>query len=444
MRILLIGTDRYVLDACVRRGLDVVLVRGFHSVDNGQVEVPAGITVIAVEDQKNPEHVLAALLRAGYGATRFDAVQTTNEQSLVTAMVLARLYGCDRLDPLAAVLFRDKWLQKDAVRRAGVATARSTFVSDFRELPKLPYERAVLKPAAGAGTALTAVVRNDAELAEAAASFQARNAAVRQFVLEEYVEGDEWVADGVVVDGDLRFLALGSYGMPCLEAVSGATPLRMRRFDPDTETHVYELARPLATRALNALGLTAGVFHMELFWDGARLLFSECAARRGGGLIQEEVHFKFGVDLADAAVAVALGQAPALDAAVRPEAVGTTFLVGPSGVLLSSPTPADLRIQPGVRFARVEMPRGAVIAAGLADTNSRVGIALVTGENAVELFTRMDALTRLFAASCEVLPATASPSELRAWQRERWPDVDFDGGLYTPTRRRLAVDIPRL
>ena len=118
--------------------------------------------------------------------------------------------------------------------------------------------------------------------------------------------------------------------------------------------------------------------------------------------------------------------------------MGSTFLTGPAGVLVSSATPAELRERPGVEFARVEIPRGAVIPGKVSDTNTRVGMALVTAASAAELNARMDELVHWFAGSCSVLPADVSVGGLRHWQRDAWPEIDFDGGLFTCAPLALA------
>ena len=47
------------------------------------MQVPEPLTDLRVEDQANPEQVLAGLHRAGLAASGFDAVHTTDEFALV-------------------------------------------------------------------------------------------------------------------------------------------------------------------------------------------------------------------------------------------------------------------------------------------------------------------------------------------------------------------------
>ena len=122
--ILMLGTDRYAMRACLEHDIDAVVVCGPGGRDNGFVPVPDGLRALPVDDQAGAEAILMALHRAGLGEHRFTGIQTTDEWSLVTGSLLAGHLGCHFLDPVTAIHFRDKSLQKARVRAAGVTTAR--------------------------------------------------------------------------------------------------------------------------------------------------------------------------------------------------------------------------------------------------------------------------------------------------------------------------------
>jgi biotin carboxylase len=435
--VLLIGADRYLLRACVQAGADTVCVTGPGTRDEGAVSVPAGVRAVFAEDQKNPEAVLAALHRAGLGARRFDAVLTANEYALVFAAVLARVLGCRGTAPEVAVRFRDKWLQKRLIAAAGLATARSTLIEDIRYLGDSPLPdpgRAVLKPAAGVGTALTAEVTTEAELRAAAATFARQRPRVRTYVVEEFIDGEEWLVDGVVFGGELMFWSVASYRQPCLATLQRRAPLTFRRFDPAADAQDCQAAGDLTRRALAVLGLTDGVFHLEMFREHGtgRLVFSECAARRGAALVHEEVQFKFNVDLGEEALRCALGRAPRLDVKVAPEQVGAVYLNGRPGTLVSCPSAAQVMARAGARYVRVELPAGSLIEDGLPDTSTRVAQVMVAADSAGLLARRQDELCEWFGERLVIVPAGATPRMLREWQRRTWPGEDLADVLYGP------------
>ena len=189
---------------------------------------------------------------------------------------------------------------------------------------------------------------------------------------------------------------------------------------------------PVVALALTTLGLQDGVFHMELFHHDGGLFFSECAARRGSALVQEEVHLKFSVDLAEESVRAALGLAPRLDVAVLPDTVGATYLSGRPGTLIGRPERAEVLAREGVRFLQHDLPLGSHIPESLADTNSQVAQAMVTADDPEQLGERIRALCDWYEQRLVVVPPDATGTALRAWQRETWPDSDHEDPLYRP------------
>ncbi|WP_157851245.1 MULTISPECIES: ATP-grasp domain-containing protein [Streptomyces] len=435
--ILLLGVDRYVVSACCRLGVDAVAVYGPVTRDNGLQEIPDGVTAVFCDDHRNPEAVLTALHRAGLADRQFDAVQTTDEWALVTAAVLGAALGCRALDSGAAVLFRDKYLQKERVRAAGVLTARTWLVEDIHfldgDVPPMPFTPAVIKPVAGAGTSQTSVVNDGAELETLARAYRKRRTASRTFVAEEFMEGQEWTADGIVSGGELVFYGLGEYGASCLSVIESGASLRMRKFDPHTERWAYDLAGPVVLAALTALGAPDGVFHMELFHDPetGQVAFSECALRRGGALTQEEIHCKFNVDLGEAAVLCALGDRPAPVVKVRSGTVGSSYLPSRAGTLLSCPTPEQLRQLPDVEFARIDQPPGMVLPEAFGATGERLGQVMFTTDSVDLLDQRVEETQSWFLEHLRVIPHEVVTRRLRDWSREV-VGADYADVLYDP------------
>jgi len=415
--LLWIGSDRHALNACIRNGIDVILIQGASGHDFGY-DIPDGLRGrILVDDQRNLECLTAAVVRAGL-ADGIRAVGTNDERCLLVAGALARSLGCPGPDPMTVIRFRDKAIQKTAVARAGVPVADFTVVPDIRELPEpleVPGWPLVAKPIAGAGTSMTHVLPDAAALRKLSADCRARKFGSRTFLLEKYVPGEELQVDGVVSGGRLQFLCVGTYGQPCIEAIADNVPVRMVKADPTEDADVYAAVTPVVTTALAALGLTDSVFHMELFRDftTGELTFGECAARRGGGLIQEEIRFKFGIDLAEAAVLMSVDGAWEGRPQVRPDYVGSTFLPIHPGTLLRCPSADEIMRQPGVAYARLEVPLGFTMSGQAGDTVVKIGQALLSAPTPKELNERMDALLTWFDAGLEVVPPNLTGAELR-------------------------------
>jgi biotin carboxylase/acyl carrier protein len=425
--LLLLGLDRYTLRACVTEGIPAVVVCSHTSWDRGSIEVPQQIPVLRVDDQRNAESVLSALHRAGLADGGLRGLQTSHEESVVTAAVLGRALGLNALPVPAAVALRDKSVQKSRIRAAGLRTARCRVIEDLAAVDGTPmrdFARAVLKPIAGSATRRTTFLESEADLLAQAAQVRGASEPARSYLLEEAVTGDEWLADGVVHRGELRFLALGRYQEPLLRMLNTDTPLIMYRLDPVGDADAYTRVEPVVRTALTALGLDDGVFHMELFVDDetGHVTFSECAGRRGGGLIQEEVHLKYGVDLGRAAVRVAADLDPDLRPDVLTATVGSTMISGPGGTLVSCPTPAELMTQPGVEFARLHAAYGTTLGSGRGSTTERIAETLIVADSADGVLHRADGIRRWFLDRTVVVPTRPTGRELRFWQARHWPD----------------------
>jgi len=446
--LLLIGAEPYITRACLELGVELVVVYATAVKDaDALADVPDSVHTVFVQDQRTPEAVLSSLYRAGLadgpGGRGYDAVLTFNEHALVNGAVLARQLGCRGMDPELAVRFRDKWLQKKVIRDAGIRTARSTVIEDIAypgEIPELDSWPRVLKPIYGVGTQLTALVSDMTELRQAAARFYRRQPRYRVYVAEEFSRGDEWTADAVIFRGEIQFLSVATYQEPCLTVLEKHDPLTYRRFDPEADAGVFSAAAPFVRRCVEALGVTDGIIHMELFHDPAtgELTFGECNGRRGAALVPEEIRYKFNVDLGEEAVRCALGLTPRLDVKVSPDSIGNTYLLGPPGLLVSSPSPAQVLAQEGTRYVMLELPVGSVIPDSLNDMNTCVGMAVVTAPSPDALYRRMAGLRTWFASQLVVAPQDVSTRTLRAWHRGVWPDVDLNDADYSQTRLSLA------
>jgi hypothetical protein len=228
-------------------------------------------------------------------------------------------------------------------------------------------------------------------------------------------------------------LSVATYQEPCLTVLEKQDALTYRRFDPEVDAGVFRVAEPFVRRCIEALGVTDGIFHMELFHDPdtGELVFGECNGRRGAALVPEEIRYKFNVDLGEEAVRCALGLTPRLDVKVSPDSIGNTYLLGPPGVLVSSPSPAQVLAREGTRYVTLEQPVGSVIPGSYGDMSTRAGMAVVAAPTSDALYRRMAELRSWFASELIVMPPDVSRRSLRRWHRQTWPDVDLDDASYT-------------
>jgi hypothetical protein len=432
--VLMLGADPYVLRACELHDVDAVLLCNSAAYDSRRLRLPPNCTLVRVDDVTSVEDCLGALHREGLAGRHFDGIQTTWEWSVVTATALACVLGCEAMDPVVALHFRDKSLQKSRLADAGIPVAKFVVIPDIFDVSQVPleFERAVLKPIAGGGTTSTSVVRERKDLQEASLAAREARATKRTFLLEEFVDGDEWMAEGIVNGGEVIFFGLGVYTEPCLAAINGQVPISLRRIDPGSEADAYERAEPVVRSAIAALGLRDSVFHMELFCerDTGRIYFSECAARHGGAMTQEQVHAKFNVDLSEAALLCAIGQEIELKVRVDPKVVGCAGLYGPAGTLVSYPTADELIKQPNVAFAQTYVPPGADLNSKFSASADMLAALLLITESVEEFDRRVQELRLWFGDRVAVAEPTLTSGERWAWQQRHWPEREYPDWLY--------------
>ncbi len=418
-RLLMVGSDYQAVEATRDLDLEITLLYGGATRDWG-LPVPPGVRAVFVDDQKSIDSALIGLYRAGIDPAAFDAVYAHDDMSLMTASALGRMFGVRHIPPQVVALFRDKDLQKSRIRQAGLPVTEHLVIEDIRQVPddfELPFTPAVVKPVAGMATQSTHVVRDLADLRRVSRQCREQGVSARTFIVEAFVDGEEWFVDGAVSGGEVRFAALGRYAQPCLSAITEQAPVRTYSVDPADEA--YELALPLVSEALAVLGLTDGVFHMELFHHAGTntLTFSECAARRGGGPLADQVRYKFGVDLASYSVRCALGKVSEIPTEVRPGVVASSFLPLVPGYVLGYPSAAEIVALDDVVHTRVYLPLGARVAAAGTNTFRRLGEVTVHCDTVEQATRRLDEVVDWFVQRMEALPLAPTFHEL--WPTER-------------------------
>ncbi|MFD3424241.1 ATP-grasp domain-containing protein [Streptomyces decoyicus] len=253
-------------------------------------------------------------------------VVTWDEYYLLATARLADRFGLPGNSPDAALAARDKARSRQRFAAAGVPSAASTWIHSL-EAAASAAERigypVVLKPASHAGSVGVTRVDTIADLLrgwDIAATAAHEGPEDRGVLIEEYLDGPEVSVETVTYRGVTTPVALtrksvgfAPYFLETAHSVTADDPL-------------LETVAPLAARALEAVGITDGVSHVEMRFtaDGPRVI--EVNARLGGDLIGDLVRRATGVDLPRAAAAIACGKTPDLRATEhRSAAIGMLY-----------------------------------------------------------------------------------------------------------------------
>ena len=164
---------------------------------------------LCVPSLVDTDSVLAAV-RQKAAQTPIDRVECLWEPFMTLAAQLREMLDIDGMHTAQTELFRDKKKMKDALDAAGLRTPRNstaTGTDAIRAAAELIGLPLVIKPIAGAGSAHTHEVRDQAGL-EAAIEDVGEH---REVSVEEYIEGEEYTFDTVCANGRILYENIAWY-----------------------------------------------------------------------------------------------------------------------------------------------------------------------------------------------------------------------------------------
>jgi formate-dependent phosphoribosylglycinamide formyltransferase (GAR transformylase) len=219
------------------------------------------------------------------------------EPGVLLAARLREALGAPGATLEEAVPFRNKDRMKQVLSAAGIRTPRhelATTADGCRDAARRIGFPLILKPIAGAGSADTHRVADEAEL-EAALT---RLDHLDEVNVEEFVEGEEYTFDTICVDGRVAYHSISWYRPRPLVArtVEWISPqIVMLR---DTEAEELAGGREMGHAVLKALNFRTGFTHMEWYRkaDG-EIVFGEIAARPPGARSVDVMNYASDVDL---------------------------------------------------------------------------------------------------------------------------------------------------
>ena len=228
------------------------------------------------------ESMLEAVRRV-QGRGRVDRLEATVEAHILPVARVREEAGIPGTTVRTAFLCRDKPAMKEALRDAGVATARSTGAGSADAVRRFAAEVGfplILKPRRAAGAAGTFRADDAESLERAMAECGADRGA--PVAVEEFVEGHEGFYDTLCVDGKPVHDFVSHYYPNVLEA------MRTRWISPQIvvtnrmDAAGYGELKDMGARVIRHLGIGTSATHMEWFFGPKGLRFSEIGCRPPG------------------------------------------------------------------------------------------------------------------------------------------------------------------
>jgi biotin carboxylase len=226
-----------------------------------------------------------------------DRVECLWEPFMTLAAQLREALDIGGMHTAQTELYRDKEKMKRALDTADLRTPRHTTATGADAIRAaaaaigLPL---VIKPIAGAGSAHTHEVRNDAALDTAIEDVGEH----REVSVEEFIEGEEFTFDTVCSDGQILYENIAWYRPKpiigrAVEWISMQT-VNLR----DIDRPELAAGRELGRQVLKALDFRYGFTHMEWFRtpDG-EAVFGEIGARPPGGRSVDLMNYTHDFDI---------------------------------------------------------------------------------------------------------------------------------------------------
>ncbi|HEY1621689.1 MAG TPA: ATP-grasp domain-containing protein [Streptosporangiaceae bacterium] len=325
------------------------------------------------------------------GRHGIDAVLTISELAVYPAAVIAQELGLPGNAPQAVHRVRNKDLCRDRLRAAGFRQPRIALCRSEQDAARFMAQTGpgpwVVKPRDGMASIGVSLLDGPAGLPAALERFGGPPPAfgslprTGSFLVEDYVEGEEFSAEGVVRSGVPQVLSLTR------KQVGPGFVETGHRAPAGLAVGTAAEAAAAVSGALTEIGITRGIFHVEFWVTSSGVVLGELHDRPGGDYLHALVeHRRPGLELYGTVLDDLLGLPPAPVPAAT-GAAAASFLLIPPGRLTAVHGWDKLTGHPAVLAADLWAAPGDVIEP-VTDSFGRHGVFVVgadTGDEADRL-----------------------------------------------------------
>jgi len=310
---------------------------------------------------------------------KIDAVTTTGTDVAVpTIGYLNEKLGLPGISFETALLTNNKILMQRRFKKAGVPAARffecMTFDDVKAHAKKMDLPVIIKAPNSSGSRGVTVVTsEHDLEKAFLAAKSIALDEAV---LMEELLVGEEFGAQAVVVDGNIRAFFCHNDTVtapPVTVPVGHSCPSQLSQ-------NVQTEAQDVSARAIGALGVTNAVCNCDLIFTNQGVCILEIGARVGATGIPEIIHLHYGIDLYEFALFFALGKKPVIPSLKGPASAIRIVESPRTGKLLRCFVPEEIMRRKGVVQINLDYPVGSQVRKFCVGPD-RIGSVVVTSED---------------------------------------------------------------
>ncbi|WP_167541616.1 ATP-grasp domain-containing protein [Xenorhabdus doucetiae] len=215
-----------------------------------------------------------------------ERVISIGELSQYSAGFLTDQLKCGGLSFDAINLTRDKRLMKTKFKELGLPCANFYSYQDNNHFSMFSYPL-VAKPACGFALFNTKLMHNSDQLNDYVNNFKEfkdPHLISNAIIIEDFVDGDEYVADCFISSNQVMFLSISKDNLPCMNVTNEAV-----RFDSaeylniKLNSELYKCIHNYYSKIISGFNINACICHMELFINkSGEVIVSEVATRPGG------------------------------------------------------------------------------------------------------------------------------------------------------------------
>ncbi len=293
------------------------------------------------------------------------------ESGVELAEQLSGQLGTPANDPEHCEARRDKFLMTEVVKRYGLRTALQFRSGDVEELVTWTRDTldwpVIVKPPKSVASDHVYCCHNSEEVRKAASSILADvnvlGASNPVAIVQEFLDGTEYVVDMVSVDAQPKLTAVWQYDRPrgmrefiCYDA------MRLLPYSGQRQSSLQAYAGDV----LRALGIRFGPSHCELIWRDEEPVLVEIGARLTGGMNAVVSRYCSGICQLDETISAILAPEDFLSSLdSRPELqqhVANVFLATPRrGTLVRTRHVEDIKALPTLHSMSVSTQRGKIL-----------------------------------------------------------------------------------
>lgn len=217
----------------------------------------------------------------------FDRVIALSEYQILDGALIREKFNIFGPKPQQISKSRIKSIMKSAILDSNIKTSKSILLTDLFKNKKFSTDKKlVLKPIDGAASNEVEIFDNLSNLIDYSQSINNKS----KYIIEEYISGDIFHFDGLIVNKKVYLLIASKYINNCFLYMKGK-PAGSYQFK-HTNNHLNWVQS-----CIDALSIENGAFHLEAIKNNNEFYFLEIANRAGGAAVINNIKLKAGINL---------------------------------------------------------------------------------------------------------------------------------------------------